>query len=295
MAKPFTRVIIMGDTHCGSTSGLTPPGRDAEPGDTDSAQYHLYELRRWHWEQFVSAVDRFGPFDVCIANGDLIDGTQHRSGGADLIETDRIEQAKMATQILKKIKANRYVFTLGTPYHTGDMEDFEQLVAQEFEGRAKKEILLTVNGVVMHASHHAAGSQNPNTRQNRLGVEAAVIRKRVFEERLQRPDVFFRSHAHYSGSYRDGGLEGWRVPSLQLVNTSKYGRSFGMDLDYGFLVADVYGPKAFNVQEVVWRPLATASDVEVIQDEATRERRASVTELLSRPTPVHNKVPRGLY
>lgn len=285
----------MGDTHCGSTSGLTPPNCDSEPADLESAQGKLYLLRRWHWEEFTSAIQRFGKFDICIANGDLIDGDQYRSNGADLVEGDRISQVAMATQIIKKVKAKKHVFTLGTPYHTGNGEDFEQLVAAEFGCVAKKEVIVEVDGVVIHATHHAAGSQNPNTRQNRLGVDAAILRKRVFEGRLQKPDIFFRSHAHYGGSYRDGGLEGWRVPSLQLVNTSKYGRSFGMDLDYGFLVADVYGPKAFVVKEVVWVPAMPASEVEITVESAIRERRESVVALMSSPGPVHDRVPRGLY
>jgi hypothetical protein len=296
MSSPFTRVLIMGDTHCGSSSGLTPPSYDAEPGDKESSAFQLYELRRWHWGEFTSALARFSPFDVCLANGDLIDGTQKKSNGFDLIEQDRLKQANMATQIIKTVDAKQHAFTLGTPYHTGDSEDFEQVVAGEFGCQAKKSIVLDVNGVKIQATHHAAGSQNPGTRQNRLGVEAAVIRKRFFEGRAQKIDLFFRSHAHYSGSYRDGGLEGWRVPSLQLVNTSKYGRSFGMDLDYGFLVADIYGPGAFNVQEVTWKPEIPEDDLQIVVEAAHKERRKANTEILSKPVPYHGKVvPRGLY
>lgn len=295
MASPFTRVMIMGDTHCGSTSGLTPPSYDSEPADKTSSDFQLYELRRWHWDEFSSSIARFGPFDVCIANGDLIDGTQRKSNGLDLIVQDRIAQADMAQAILHKVNAARYAFTLGTPYHTGDVEDFEQLVANEFGCEAKKAVIVKVNGVTIQATHHAQGSQNPGTRQNRLGVEGAVIRKRYYEGRGEKIDLFFRSHAHYTGSYRDGGLEGWRVPSLQLVNTSKYGRSFGMDLDYGFLVADVYGPGAFSVQEVTWKPDIPETDLEVIVDGAARERRKANTEILSVPVPVHGNVPRGIF
>lgn len=295
MAAPFTRVIIMGDTHCGSSSGLTPPSYDSEPGDPKSMEFALYDLRRWHWEQFSASIDKYGPFDICIANGDLIEGTQRRSNGNDLLNQDRLWQANMATQIIRKIGAEKNVFTLGTPYHVGDPEDFEQLVAEEFDAVAKKEVLVNANGVMIHATHHAPGSQNPNTRQNRLGVDAAIIRKRVYEGRLQKVDLFFRSHAHYSGTVRDGGLEGWRVPALQLVNTSKYGRAFAMDLDYGFLVCDIYGQGAFSVREILWMPPMKSTDLEHIADGALRERRKSVTELLSNPVPVPSRVPRGLW
>lgn len=277
-----TKVIVLGDLHCGSISGLTPPNFETGEPFADTPEWKAWELRTWHYAEFVKHIEMMQPFDICIANGDLIDGNQSRSNGQDLIVQDRNQQAKMAIQCLKKVNAKEYFFTLGTPYHTGQSEDFEDLIAEEFNSKAEKEVLVNVNGTVIHAAHHAPGSQNPNTRQNRLGVEASILNKRFAEGRLSpRPHLFFRSHAHYSGGYIDGGMEGRRVPSLQMANKSKYGRSFAMDLDYGFLVVDVYGPGLYSVGEAKWQPrVVEMQTATAIFDAASKARRKTINELL---------------
>ena len=44
--QDFNRLIALGDTHCGSISGLTPPRYELVP-EVDSHKFELYELRQW--------------------------------------------------------------------------------------------------------------------------------------------------------------------------------------------------------------------------------------------------------
>lgn len=272
------RMIVVSDFHCGSVSGLTPPGMDSIPGEDMPAAKKLYDLRRDHYNHFSENVDRYKPYDICLSNGDLIDGSQSRSYGMDLLYIDPDEQVTLATKLLKTIEADQYHFTLGTPYHTGQIEDHEARIANEFDTVAGKEVIFTVNDVTVHAQHKAGGSQNVNTRQNNLNVQAQVLKERFFRNEIPKIDLFFRSHCHYSGGWSDSTIQGYRTPALQFANNSKYGRNFDMPLDYGFIVVDFHDAGRFTVDTITWQLDTTPTEVEYTIDTKRKEDRAALID-----------------
>ena len=74
----MTRVLICGDTHCGHVAGLTPPGWRIN-GERFA---QLHDWQKQTWDQWIEDIAAYGPFDVAICNGDMIDGPGHRSGGS---------------------------------------------------------------------------------------------------------------------------------------------------------------------------------------------------------------------
>jgi hypothetical protein len=48
------------------------------------------------WAAFTNMVDKLKPIDILFVNGDEVDGKGKRSGGTELISTDRSVQAEMA-------------------------------------------------------------------------------------------------------------------------------------------------------------------------------------------------------
>lgn len=250
----FKRVLVMGDTHCGSVTGLTPPSWDQMP-ETGTSAFEVYELRRWLWENFSQAIENWSPFDLAIFNGDLIDGSQSKSSGWGLLTPDRLEQAQMAKQIVKKVGAATNRFTMGTAYHTGSQEDFEELIANDFDERIVQELVQDVEGTIIHARHHVSGSQLSHTRQNALGKEILDLHLRISTKKIdaEHVHVLVRSHCHYGGVLVDHGVTAIRVPALQLEGENKWARRFpSARLEYGLVILDVYGPGVFTHHLVTW-------------------------------------------
>jgi hypothetical protein len=86
------RVLIMSDLHCGHRVGLTPPDWQYRPGVR--SKWRKIQQACWNW--YANEIEEAGPFDVVIVNGDAIDGRGERSGGTELLTTDRHEQVEIA-------------------------------------------------------------------------------------------------------------------------------------------------------------------------------------------------------
>ena len=58
------RVLILSDTHCGSIFGLTPP----------DYHNHYNEIQKVGWDFYEETISNLGNIDLCIVNGDAVDG-----------------------------------------------------------------------------------------------------------------------------------------------------------------------------------------------------------------------------
>jgi len=243
MAKK--RLLVLSDMHCGHMGGLTPtqwqvsPERAAEgnlPSHTAEAQAKL-------WHAYRTAIQKLKPIDICVHNGDAIEGKGERSGGTELITTDREEQARMAVRCLNYVRPrDGYHLTYGTPYHTGVTEDFENLVARELGASIGSHEWFDIYGVVFDFKHFVSGSSIPH------GRETALAKEKLWngiwaQEHKQQPDadVLIRSHVHYA--VVGGRLFGWRgytTPALQLAATKFGGRKMTGLVECGLMYFDIY-------------------------------------------------------
>lgn len=244
------KVLVVSDTHCGHLVGLTPPAWQigSESNLTKRQKYGRIQEEAWEW--FSDQVQKHGPYDVIIANGDMIDGSGVRSGGTELITVDREEQAEMAIAVLKRCIGKRFtvlpkiIMTYGTAYHTGDGEDWENYIANKLDAKIGAHEWVQVDGVIFDVKHHIGGSQVPHTRANAIGRDA--LWSQLWADRCMVPDsdILIRSHVHYHvGSWDFTIKPHWRMttPALQAMGT-KYGarRCSGL-VDFGFLVFEVEG------------------------------------------------------
>lgn len=231
------RILIISDTHCGHMSGLTPPGFQLPADSATRVRQHMAEFERRTWDWFAESVARVGKIDALVWNGDILDGKGERSGGTELIMSDRLEQIEMAERIVKLIGAPRVELIYGTPYHVGRDEDWEAVLAERLGCHIGSHEWLDAEGVVIDFKHKVSGSVIPH------GRHTAPSRARLWnllwaDRELQpRADIVVRSHAHtfgYSGDARGlaivtPGLQGW----------TKYGgRQCEGTVDYGFLTID---------------------------------------------------------
>lgn len=247
--KKSTRVLAIGDFHCGHEVGLTPPGWNP--------QYERPELqkgsdyRSYMWDRFSSVIRSYGPFDVCIANGDLIDGRGEKIGGTEEIFVDRDKQILMATEVLETVKAKEYYITRGTDYHVGPYENFEDTIAKNIGARAIGDVLkIDVGGLMFNAKHHIGGSQSPQGRATALLREDTWDALWAIKKDFVRADVILRSHVHYFLAVTMPDMLIMTLPGLQGYGTRFGERRMSGIIDFGVVVFDVAGKDNFT-----WKPI----------------------------------------
>jgi hypothetical protein len=234
----------MGDLHCGHRSGLTPPAWQLNPADdAEPKRLKFAILQRECYTWWIKHVSRLRPINHLIVNGDLIDGTGFRSGGTELITTDRNAQIDMAIKLLRWVGADTINIIRGTPYHTGEREDLEDRVASELQCPIGDHEWLSVNGVVFDCKHAVGSSTIPHGRATPLLKEALWNGIWAEHEEQPRSDVLVRSHVHYhlhAGGMRNG--KPWlamTLPALQGMGTKFGAKKCSGHVDFGFVHFDI--------------------------------------------------------
>jgi hypothetical protein len=241
---PTKRVLLCSDSHCGHRSGLTPPAWQLRPSeDAEMKRSKWVNGQRETWKWFVSNVSKIKPIDHLIINGDLIDGTGWRSGGTELITTDRNVQIDMAIKWIRWVGAKSVHIIRGTPYHAGQQEDLEDIVASELQCSIGDHEWFDINGVVFDCKHKIAGSTIPHGRVTPLLKAKLWNGLWAAREAQPKADVIIRGHVHYY--LYAGGIEGnreWRVmslPALQGMGTKYGAKECEGTVDYGFVFCDI--------------------------------------------------------
>jgi hypothetical protein len=254
MGRATKRVVLMGDTHCGHEAGLTPAAfqvrwREAEKDEDneDNAARLIRErenkaaaLEHECWAWYVAACRRVQPVDLVIFNADAIDGRGERSGGTELLTADRGKQCDMAVTAIRKMGARRTMMTYGTPYHTGQIEDWEDNIADRLDAECiKSHLWVDVNGLIFDVKHHIGSSSVPYGRSTPITKDR--VWNLIWAEHEQQPkaNVIIRSHVHYfHGAFGTGWL-GMTLPALQAAGTKYGARKCSGTVDFGFVVFDV--------------------------------------------------------
>lgn len=234
----MTRIVIISDTHCGHRSGLTPPAWQYQDEDGPVMQKY-YEIQKVMWEWYSETLESLQPIDRLICNGDAIDGKSDRSGGTELITSDRRVQCQMAQKCIEEAHAKRVAVIKGTPYHTGEEEDWEEILADMVHAdRCGYHEWFDANGIVIDCRHAVGGSQIPHGRHTALA--RAVMWNRLWAEREMQPkaNVLIRSHVHYHVFNGGAGWLAMTTPSLQAY--TKFGsRMIDGTNDIGLISIDV--------------------------------------------------------
>lgn len=241
MAK--TRVLAIGDTHCGHVVGLTPPQWwFQKTGDKYHDKYAKIQRQMWNW--FAKEISLIKPIHRVIFNGDAIEGKGIRSGGTELITSDRIRQGDMFKAILEEIDCSEVAMTFGTGYHTGTDEDMEDVIQkvlqQDFAISIESHLERTVNGVRIDARHFIGSSGIPHGRYTPLARED--LWRLIWASRSGKwkepPHLILRSHVHYHGFCGNEYSTMMTLPCLQGLG-SKYGsRLCSGTVSIGFVFID---------------------------------------------------------
>jgi hypothetical protein len=223
--------------HCGHVAGLTPP--DYWLRETDATR-PLARLQRECWRYYAAQIKALKPIDTLLVCGDAIDGNGSRSGGTEQLTTDRHAQCDMAAECIALAEARNVVMVYGTPYHTGDAEDFER------EIRRRVPVLkigghewVEIDGVTFDLKHKIGSSSIPH------GRHTAIARDRLWNllwaERDEQPlaGIMLRAHDHYHALAGGAGWLAMTLPALQAAHTKYGSRQCSGTVDFGLVHFDI--------------------------------------------------------
>lgn len=198
------RVLFVNDLHAGHEVGLWPdrglPMPDGRELPLNAGQQYL--LKCWkHLQQ--TAKDEIHP-DILVVNGDLVDGEQRKSYGAEAATTIIPAQMKAAVKLLEPLVALvKEVFVCrGTPFHDGTRGMIAEGVAESLgavgpnpEWHSWSLLDLNIQGVILNVQHSisvATGFYRA-TPLDREGMWSALAGK---EGKAPKADAVIRAHAH---------------------------------------------------------------------------------------------------
>ena len=239
-AKGDKRVLIIADTHCGHLAGLTPPEYQYEFLDTSKTKRNDYAKQQKDlWQFYADTVNSLRPIDILIFNGDAIDGKGDRSGGTELISSDRAEQVNMAMQVIEFVEAGSIVMTYGTPYHVGKDEDWEAVLADKVGAKIGSHEWIDVNGLVFDVKHKIGSSTIPHGRYTAIARDA--LWNDIWARRGEQPaaQVIIRSHVHYHIYIGEFGRVGIITPGMQGYGSKFGSRQCSGTVDVGMIYFDV--------------------------------------------------------
>lgn len=198
-------LVVISDTHVGSTVGLLRPGYTTAEGN----EIRCNAGQLWLWAAFEElrlAVKKIkGKSEAAlIVNGDIIEGVHH--GGRQVISNDpadHIGAARWTLQPLAEVFEKVYI-TKGTECHTGNHEHAigDMLGAEKHPAtgqRAADEWHLDVAGVPISVRHHIMATLRAWTMASGLGIALTHEQVTAYRCGYVRPRVIVRAHRHQDG------------------------------------------------------------------------------------------------
>jgi len=228
------RVVFISDLHCGHRVGLTPPryqGRNLDDKWND--------IQNELWCEYTRMVKNLSPIYALVVNGDCIDGLSYRSGGSELITTDRLQQIRMAAECIKAWDCSNIKMTYGTPYHTGHCMDLEEEVADKVGATIEGHAWLDVDGLIFDVRHFVSKSSVPYSKT--VSIARAKVWNLIWADFGEQPnaDILIRSHLHSFDFCGNGRNLCVVTPSLTGMGSKFGSRVCEGHVDFGVVWFDV--------------------------------------------------------
>ena len=261
MTKPFKRVFVGGDTHCGSYFGLNP-----HPDSSISDK--VYQTQKVCWEFFKEKVNKYKPYDIALWGGDLITGKNQKSGGRQVISHSLKDQCKIAVEVIKEVDCNKHRLHRGTPYHvapTGDhWEDIIVEMLPDYNVQIRDHGFYKINGKNFDVKHKVSSSGIPHGRLTGLAKEILWAGMWHNNGVQPKPHVLIRHHVHYFEQILHDGCYGIIAPGLQGLG-DEYGQMQCSGIvDFGFVVIDVYDDGTISIVPEIMKGFMQCSNNEVL-------------------------------
>lgn len=197
-------MLLLGDTHIGSTVSLCTPVVNLDDGGT----YHASRSQRWLWDSWLDLIDRATKYKpTLILNGDLIEGDK-KDRSYQVITRNETNLQSMAAEVfdpLAQVSCQSYVVR-GTQAHVGKSANLDDAVGRDL-GAVQPEkrkggpssfwsINRKVEQLRVSIAHHASKSGQPWTSPSAAQKLAAKLQFEASQNDDILPDIVFRSHVH---------------------------------------------------------------------------------------------------
>jgi hypothetical protein len=203
-------VVDLGDTHCGSTVGLWPPGMSG----TDDTPKPQNKVQSWIWDCWQDAWARFHKWRgkrpyILVCKGDLIEGVHHRS--IQVMDVSKRVHAEAAWVCLEPHaeRAKAVYVVVGTECHVGDIEYSlaDRLGAERHPdtgARAAHEWLIEINGTLCSFIHHMPTTSRKYLEAGAMSIMLGNLQLNCARFGMRVPRVASFGHRHLPGFYTDG-------------------------------------------------------------------------------------------
>ena len=234
------RIVIVSDLHCGHHVGLTPPAWQIRGTDHSGKRKKYAQIQREGWAWYEKKIKELQQIYLLVCNGDAIDGKGARSGGTEQITTDMEEKAKIAEAALRIAKAKHIVMTHGTSYHTGESEDWENILACDLNAdKIGSHEWIEIEGITIDCKHHIGTSSIPHGRHTAVAKENMWNALWAEHDMQPRADIIIRSHVHYFDYCGGNGWLAMTTPALQAMGTKHGSRRCTGLVDFGLITINI--------------------------------------------------------
>jgi predicted phosphodiesterase len=236
----MARILAIADLHSGAYSSIIPPSSPFSQMETSTK---LGTVQRELWSLVENMPEEHKNPDVLFYLGDGIDGKSRKNGGRELYTTDRHKQVDIANAVLNELadfNHTKFFGVRGTPYHTGDEEDFEDLIASECNGVMENSLFCNVNDVMFHLQHKASSSNYEHLRPSAIARERYFLSLQTEANNYPKAQVVLRGHTHYVIGAYGVGWECASLPAFSATGMNDYGtRQCKGVVHFGYTIIDV--------------------------------------------------------
>jgi len=264
-----TAVVVVGDTHIGSTVGLCLPVANLDDGGTYSAS----QGQRWLWRSwldfwtFTTGITQ-GCKRVLVLNGDIVEKDNKRRTHQIITRNDAT-LLRIAVSTLKPALewADAIYVVRGTEAHTGKSAEMEEALAYDIGAEKDGELhshwhlRAVAGGVRMDIAHHATMGGMPWTERNAAIKLAAITWHRYMEMGKPLPHVVVRNHVHrYADS--GGNYETFAVMAPAWSLATSYLYRIGKENDLATIGGLIFICEngQYQMLKKIYRPRVTAWD-----------------------------------
>lgn len=241
------RILILGDLHAGSKCAPWPTSW--LPGDQP------HRDSRYLTECLAHAAENLEPVDLLILNGDLIDGSQKKSGGLGLFNPRLRDQVAGAIELLTPFakKAKDIIRVEGTAYHDDDHDPLFAL-DERFGVRLVTQVLnFGIPGGVLNVAHHPSFKFE----WKGGGMSKTAFYNLVNSARKKAPFArwIIESHLHFYGEYRDPDVHVaacpcWQMPTPWAIKVNR--QRFTADIGCLLMEADPNAHGGWSINPLLY-------------------------------------------
>ena len=214
-------IYVVSDIHDGSITAVCSKkpivqekGESYEPNKLQKA---LYEI----WTNAIKDLQKKP--DLCVVNGEPVDGANKKQLGNQSWTTSLFDQAVDSTKLLRMIDAAKYLFIRGSGYHVQvDGTPIESFIADKMNGVEYSTLSgissnswywanVSVYNKVFSFTHHIPYAKFFAYRASPLAKEMALMA--LDKGRSMKYDVIVRSHVHYYVQVRSAHTIGLSTPA----------------------------------------------------------------------------------